>query len=273
MGVSISGFVTTALAFVRARWGVLLLASLISVLPGQVYSWLTYLDLLPNLHVWFPNALLPPPDFGGYDTVSLIIYWLQMSAFIQVFNLLLYGVFISTAVAMVSVTAAAWKKDEFLTPKALIEKVLPGILPVWLYLLCAFVLFGFAFILFVIPYIYLSVVCFVAAFAAADKRLWPLGAIRKSFEVTRGARWFILCFVVASLLLSALQSAVRTAVLQMVMSSGFDRETVLIGYKVINSIWAFLKHYVEMVIVASVYVVLLRSHEGPSSVEVAEAFD
>ena len=272
-GVSISIFLKTAWAFVCDRWAVLLLVTLLALAPRQAYKWLTHFGVFPDVLAGLQQSLLKRPDFVNDGWFSFFFYSFQRSTIAGFLNIFCFGLFNAIGLAALSAIAASWMSGQTLRAKTLIKRTLSGVLPVWAYLVVSFVILGIAFTLLIIPYVYLSVVWYVAHLAAADKRLWPIAAMQRSFELTRGARWILLAITLATFLISLLFNFAYGTAFRILLLSDFDKDSVLITLNLVRTVWAFVQYFISAVMIASVYVMLLRAYEGPAAAEIADTFD
>ncbi|MEM9055380.1 MAG: hypothetical protein AAGB16_08645, partial [Pseudomonadota bacterium] len=188
-------------------------------------------------------------------------------------SILCFGLFNAAGLAALTVIAVSWMHGQTLTRQLLVRRIISGILPVWSYLVVSVVVFQIAFLFLIIPHIYLSIVLYVAQLVAAHKRVWPIAAMRQSFELNRGARWILLAISIGTFLISFAFNQAHLAALRMVFESEFERDGVLTALSFIRTIWSFIQYFISSIVLASVYVMLMRAKEGPQLAEIGDTFD
>lgn len=132
------------------------------------------------------------------------------------------------------------------------------------------VVLGFLF--FVVPGIMLYIFWVVAAPVLVEERVGVLGAIKRSRELTRGARWTVFALLLTAAILYALLTIVGGL---LVLAIGFQNLVALTGSwfvfvggtivgTIITALWS--------VIISSLYVELREWKEGPADRALADVF-
>lgn len=270
---SFSNLVDTAWALFRARGWLILLVLLVCSAPPRIYEYAMRADLAPNLAAQV-RALLGPSPTLSEDGWIQILFHMQLNAIILAsLSVLIFGIFTAAAIISVSKIAASWQSGDPINISGPRRRIFPNIFVVWLVLIISNITETLAYSALYLPGLYLSVIWYVAAFAAADEGLGPVSALKRSMEMTRGFRWVLLVIVFLAALFS--------------FGFGFFRASVLLpwlldaGYEVqqwrsidggLLSAVGFLRRFVGIIVAASTYLVLKRASAGVSQAEVDSTF-
>jgi hypothetical protein len=137
---------------------------------------------------------------------------------------------------------------------------------------------GLSMVLLIVPGVMLYCAWVVASPVVVAERLWPLAALKRSLELTRGARWkvfgLLLILLVGYWIVSAIVGVIT---IQMVGGlRGFAAmgatHSFPFGFLVISGIVQTLVACVWGVVVSSLYVDLREWKDGPQSASLAEVF-
>ncbi|HEY0312705.1 MAG TPA: hypothetical protein VGC56_09440 [Allosphingosinicella sp.] len=137
---------------------------------------------------------------------------------------------------------------------------------------------GFAMILLIVPGIMLYCAWAVASPVVVAERLWPLAAVQRSADLTRGARWKVFGLLLIMLVGYWIISAV-VGVITLQMTGGIRGAAAMaasggfpIGFLVMGGIVQTIVACVWGVVISSLYVDLREWKDGPESANLAEVF-
>jgi len=137
---------------------------------------------------------------------------------------------------------------------------------------------AFAMILLIVPGIMLYCAWVVASPVVVAERLWPLAAVSRSLELTRGARWkvfgLLLIMLVGYWIISAVVGLITIQLaggIRGVAEMSANR-SLPIGVMLMSGIVQTIVACVWGVVVSSLYVDLREWKDGPDSANLAEVF-
>jgi hypothetical protein len=137
---------------------------------------------------------------------------------------------------------------------------------------------AFASILLLVPGVMLYCAWVVASPVVVAERLWPLAAVSRSAELTRGARWKVFGLLLILMVGYWIISAV-VGVITLQMSGGLRGAAAMaashslpIGFLVMSGIVQTIVACIWGVVVSSLYVDLREWKDGPESANLAEVF-
>ncbi len=177
-------------------------------------------------------------------------------------------------VSAITETAILRAVDKKVEAGALLGSALRNVLPllvVWI-LVAVFVALGF--IALIIPGIFLAL-CLCVAIPAyvGQPGLGIWGAVMKSFELTRGNRWWLLLIgIVVGFASMVIGGTIGAAMLGFAMSSGDVHQITSLPVQIANTVLSSIMRLFGYVFAAATYVTLRESKEKLSPDNAAEVF-
>jgi uncharacterized membrane protein len=152
------------------------------------------------------------------------------------------------------------------------------IIPLFLTSIVSAIGIGLAMILLIVPGVMLYCAWVVATPAVVEERLWPLAALDRSRELTKGARWKVFAVLLILMVAYWILSAVVTAI-SFQFFGGFARFAAMgaaggfpIGYLAVTGLVQTLVACVWGVAVTSIYVELRDWKDGPHTAALEQVF-
>lgn len=244
------------------------------IVPKLTYIWLVYFDVVPDVYVLSRQLWGTMPDFRDSGVVSLLIYLQKTGLVSQSITTILFGFFDAVAIVLVTRTAVVWQEGNHGRRFEGARRILAPSLFVWFYLVVSTVMLNLAAFLFIVPWLFLSVVWFVSAFAAADQTLWPQRAMARSWNLTRGARWQILSLIGIGIATSFIIGVLRGAMTAFLASElDLGVEVAIATNRAFTSIMMVSRTYVAALFGVATYLVLLNAEQGVTKRTIAGVFD
>ena len=177
------------------------------------------------------------------------------------------------AIILCTKIATDWQAGQKLKALRLPRELIPAIFTVWVILLIITISTGLGTALFVIPGFVLSALFYVATFVAANEKVGPITALKRSFALTRG----FLGGILAILLFLALPGFTwgffeTTIILPRILDAGGGIEDWMDNRLAIRFVLSWLGKTASIVIAVSAYLVLKRAETGPDDQEVSDVF-
>jgi len=211
----------------------------------------------------------PSPTLSEEGWIELLVH-MQLNAIIAVMaSVTFFGIFAAAAITLVTVIASSWQSGTSINMSDLRGRFFPNILLVWVVLVISNVAEILAYSALYLPGLYLSIIWY----AAADERRGPFSALKRSMDLTRDFRWFLLVLVFLAAVFNFSFEFFRASVLfPSFLDGGFEAEQWrIIDLGLATIVW-ILKQLVGIIVAASTYLVLKQAAAGVTQNDVDATF-
>lgn len=270
---SFTSVLDTAWRLLRARGWLIFVVLFLFTLVSQAL-------FLPFRSGWGPNLIAgldtltgPRPSTRDDGWIAFLVHAFAQSMIIQSAAIILFGWLKAISIMLCARIALDWHAGRRSRFQSLTQNFVPTVLIVWGVLIITTILqmIGMAFL--IVPGVALSVVWYVAVFVAADEKVHPFAALRRSYTLTRGFRGPILAITCLFTLFGFAWGFLEvTLILPRILDSGFDATEWLTISRRVRMVLGWVTSTASGIVSISVYLVLKRAEAGPAAPEVDDVF-
>lgn len=270
---SLSLVLKTAWRLFLARGWLIIAILILSGLPPQVYRIAIQAGWLPDIVPDLMALAGPSPSAREDGWLSFMLHAHTKATIGAIAFIFAFGWAQALAIILYTKIAIDWQAGQKLKALRLRRELIPAIFTVWVVLLIITISTGIGTALFVVPGFVLSALFYVATFVAADEKVGPIMALKRSFALTRGFRGGILAIMLALALPSFAWGFFETTViLPRVLDAGGGIEAWMDKRLAIRFVLSWVGKIASVFIAVSVYLILKRAETGPGAQEVSDVF-